>query len=160
MTSDPTRDPGRWDELFALLKEMDAAIDDLYAARGVDGLRSRFVRPLIRLSHEGPMTISALAQSLEGTHSGTSQTVTAMKKAGFVTAQPGPDARTQVLALTRRAAELVPLLEAEWRATESVVAGLDDELGGAVSSLSARLAQSLGQRSMTERLDDALSDDT
>lgn len=156
MITDPTREPGRWDALFALLKRMDAEIEDFYERRGFPGVRSRFVRPCIRLAHEGPMTISALAQSLGGTHSATSQTVAAMKAEGLVHAQPGVDGRTQVLSLTTRAKELLPLLEAEWRATNTVVAALDDELDGAVSRLSADLERSLAQRSMSQRLDDQL----
>ncbi|WP_420111581.1 MarR family winged helix-turn-helix transcriptional regulator [Pseudactinotalea sp.] len=156
MTSDPTRDPGRWDTLFSLLKQMDSDIEDLYVRRGVEGVRSRFVRPMIRLAHEGPLTIAALAASLEATHSATSQTVQAMKRAGFATSTPGTDGRTQVVSLTEQGADLVPLLEAEWRATEAVVAALDDELDGAVTALSTRLAQALEARPMGQRLDEQL----
>lgn len=156
VTTDPTRRPGRWDDLFALLKEMDSAIEELYVRRGVDGMRSRFVRPLIRLSHDGPSTISQLADSLGSTHSATSQTVAAMSRAGLVISEPGADGRTKVVRLTGRARDLVPLLEAEWRATEAVVADLDDELGGAVSELSGRLREALHGRTMTQRLDDQL----
>ncbi len=156
VTSDPTRDPGRWDTLFSLLKQMDSDIEDLYVRRGVEGVRSRFVRPMIRLAHEGPLTIAALAASLEATHSATSQTVQAMKRAGFATSTPGTDGRTQVVSLTEQGADLVPLLEAEWRATEAVVAALDDELDGAVTALSTRLAQALEARPMGQRLDEQL----
>lgn len=156
MTNDPTRVPGRWDGLFAVLRQMDREIELLYERRGAHGVRPRFVRPLIRLAHEGPLTISELAQSLGATHSAMSQTVAAMKKGGFITAEPGSDGRTRVLALTPRAKELVPLLEAEWRATEAVVARLDDELGGAVTRLSQDLQRSLERRSMLERLEDEL----
>jgi len=153
VTNDPTREPGRWDALFTLLKQMDSEIEQLYTRRGVEGMRSRFVRPLIRIAHGGPMTISALARSLGSTHSATSQTVAAMRRAGFVSSAPGADGRTQVVTLTPAALALVPLLEAEWRATEAVVAALDDELGGAVSALSADLAAAFERRSMTARLD-------
>lgn len=156
MTKDPTRELGRWDTLFALLKQMDAEIESLYERHGAEGVRSRCVRPCIRLAHEGPMTISALAQSLGATHSATSQTVAAMKVAGYVHAEPGTDGRTQVLSLTARARELLPLLEAEWRATDAVVASLDDELDGAVSRLGEDLGRSLARRSMSQRLDDQL----
>lgn len=153
MTNDPTRETARWDRLFALISQMDREIEELYVRRGAEGMRSRFVRPLIRLAHQGPLTVSQLAESLGSTHSATSQTVAAMKKHGFLTSAPGPDARTQVLSLTERARELVPLLEAEWRATNAVVAELDDELGGAVTTVSQRLGEALEAKSMTARLD-------
>lgn len=156
MISDPTRAPGRWDELFGLLKQMDADIEQLYVRRGVEGVRSRFVRPMIRLSHDGPLTISELATSLGATHSAASQTVQAMKRAGFLTSAPGEDGRTQVVSLTQKAIDLVPLLESEWRATEAVVAALDDELGGAVTALSTALGRALAARPMSQRLDEQL----
>lgn len=135
---------------------MNSQIEALYARHGADGIRPRFVRPLVRLAHDGPMTISDLARSLAATHSATSQTVTAMKKADLVAAEPGPDARTQVVALTERATALVPLLEAEWRATDAVVARLDDELDGAVTHLTEGLTRRFDHRTMAERLDDAI----
>ena len=156
MTSDPTRDPGRLDDLFRVLKQMEEDIESLYVRRGVEGMRSRYVRPLIKLFHEGPVTISALAASLGATHSATSQTVAAMKRAGFVTTAPGDDGRTQMVSLTSPAIELVPLLESEWRATEAVVAALDDELEGGITALSAGLVRALARRSMGQRLDDEL----
>lgn len=148
--------PGRWDDLFLLLKRMDADIEDLYASRGVEGMRSRFVRPLIRLAHVGPLSITELARSLGGTHSAISQTVNAMKRAGFVSTSPGSDGRTQVVALTPTAQAVVPLLESEWIATEAVVAELDDDFGGAVTELSRRLGRALAERSMAQRLRDKL----
>lgn len=158
MTSDPTRGTGRWDTLFRLLKQMDAEVEQLYARLGIDGMRSRFVQPLIRLAHEGPLTISALAKSLDATHSAASQTVAAMKRAGFVSSEPGTDGRTQVVSLTPKAREIIPVLEAEWRATESVVARLDDELDGAVTTLAERLERALAERSMSRRLADELDE--
>ena len=158
MTSvDPTRSPSRWDGLFALQRRMDAEIEDLYVRRGVAGVRSRFVRPLIRLAHDGPQTISTLAASLGQTHSATSQTVAAMRREGLVETAPGADRRSQVVALTQRSRDALPLMEAEWRATNAVVAALDDELGGAVTALIAALEEALDRRSMTERLDEALA---
>lgn len=156
MTTDPTRAVGRWDALFVLLKQMDGEIEEFYVRQGVEGVRPRFVRPMIRLAHEGPMTVSELAKSLDGTHSATSQTISAMKSSGFVDSVPGTDGRTQVLSLTDAAQNLIPLLEAEWRATDAVVAQLDDEVDGAVTALSRTLEHRLAQRSMSRRLDDEM----
>lgn len=156
MTTDPTREVGRWDALFILLKQIDGEIEEFYVRQGVDGVRARFVRPMIRLAHEGPMTVSELAKSLGGTHSATSQTISALKSSGFVSSTPGTDGRTQVLSLTDRAERLIPLLEAEWRATDAVVAQLDDELDGAVTALSRALEHRLTLRTMSQRLDDEM----
>ncbi|MFH9296649.1 MarR family winged helix-turn-helix transcriptional regulator [Streptomyces sp. NPDC017520] len=102
--------------------------EQVYIERGIAGVRPRFVYPLIRLAHTGPLTIRELAKSLGRSHSATSQTVAAMRDAGLVTSEPGPDARTRRIDLTDRGRSLVPFLEAEWRATHSTVAELDGEV--------------------------------
>lgn len=152
-SGDPTRLPARWDALFALLRRLDDDIDGLYARRGVTGMRSRFARPMMRLAHEGPLTIRELAASLERTHSAVSQTVAGMRQAGFVTTEPGPDARTRVISLTDRGREIVPLLEAEWRATDAAIAELDEETSVRLSSVVAELERAVDARSMADRLD-------
>lgn len=151
--TDPTREAGRWDALFALLRRLDADIEAFYERRGVPGMRSRFASPMIRLAHEGPLTIRALAASLGRTHSAVSQTVAAMREAGFVETVPGPDARTRLVDLTARGRELVPLVEAEWRATEAAVAELDEEGGVPLSRTVAALTAAVADRPMSDRLD-------
>ncbi len=150
---DPTRESGRWDALFALLRRLDADIEAFYERRGVPGMRSRFALPMIRLAHDGPLTIRDLAASLDRTHSAVSQTVAAMRAAGFVETVPGPDARTRLVDLTERGRGLVPLLEAEWRATEAAVAELDEEGGIPLSRIVADLTATVAARPMSERLD-------
>ncbi|MGW6003475.1 MarR family winged helix-turn-helix transcriptional regulator [Oerskovia enterophila] len=153
MTSiDPTAVPGRWDSLHALLRRLDDEIGTVYTDRGVDGVRPRFVYPLIRLAHTGPLTIRELAASLGRTHSAMSQTVTAMRSEGLVQTESGEDARTRRVALTDKARALVPFLEAEWRATEESIAEIDDELPHALSAVVADLERVLASRSLRERL--------
>src|SRR5690606_6945005 len=136
---DPTTVPGRWDALHALLRRLDDELATVYTDRAVGGVRSRFVYPLIRLAHTGPLTIRHLAASLRRPHSAMRRTVTAMR-------------RTRRVALTDRARKLVPLLEAEWRATEESVAEIDDELPHALSAVVAELERVLERRSLRERL--------
>jgi DNA-binding MarR family transcriptional regulator len=151
-SSDPTAVPGRWDSLHALLRRLDDEIGTVYTDRGVDGVRPRFVYPLIRLAHTGPLTIRELAASLGRTHSAMSQTVTAMRSEGLVRTESGEDARTRRVALTDKARALVPLLEAEWRATEESIAEIDDELPYALSAVVTDLERVLASRSLRERL--------
>jgi DNA-binding MarR family transcriptional regulator len=149
---DPTTIPGRWDSLHAVLRRLDDEIETVYADRGIVGVRPRFVYPLIRLAHTGPLTIRELAESLGRTHSAMSQTVTAMRHEGLVETEAGEDARTRRVALTDTARSLVPLLEAEWRATEESVAEIDDELPHALSAVVVELERVLARRSLRDRL--------
>lgn len=154
---DPT-EQGRWRPLFRLLNAMDADIARLYTDRGVTGVRPRFVGPLIRLGHRGGMTIRQLAESLEVTHSAMSQTVAALQRDGLVASSVGADARTREVALTDRARELLPLLEAEWRATEEAVAELDAEIPYALTEVVRDIEAALARRSFHDRIADRIAE--
>jgi hypothetical protein len=73
MTTDPTHE-SLWRPLRDLLDLMDDDIARLYAERGVNGVRPRFSKALIKLAHLGPLSIKQLAQAVEVTHSAMSQT--------------------------------------------------------------------------------------
>ena len=156
---DPTAREGYWRQLRRLQEEMDAEIGRLYADRGLAGVRPRFAYPLIRLAHRGPLSIRDLAAGLELTHSAVSQTVSAMRAQGLVRTEPGPDARTRVVHLTDRARQLVPFLEAEWRATEEAVAALDAELPAGLADYVAAMRAGLSERSFRDRIADRLPAD-
>src|SRR5699024_4525460 len=90
----PSPDPTvhlHWAGLRELLAQMDDDIAHLYRDRGIEDLRPRFTKPLIKLARGGPMTIRALAEAIGGTHSATSQTVAAMLSAGYVRSPGGSD---------------------------------------------------------------------
>jgi DNA-binding MarR family transcriptional regulator len=157
VTPDPS-EQNRWRPLRRLLDAMDADIARLYTERGIAGVRPRFVAPLIRLGHRGGMTIRQLAESLEVTHSAMSQTVAALQRDGLVTTAAGADARTRQVVLTERARELLPFLEAEWRATEEVVAELDAEIPYALSQVVHDLQAALERRSFHDRIADRIAD--
>ena len=131
---------------------MDADIARIYAEHGVHGVRPRFSMALIRLHHLGPMTISDLAREVEVTHSAMSQTITVMRRHDLVTTTPGADARTRLVSLTERGRRLVPLLEAEWRATEAAIAELEREIPYPLTRVVADLAEALRRRSFHDRL--------
>ncbi|WP_428950075.1 MarR family winged helix-turn-helix transcriptional regulator [Streptomyces sp. cg35] len=153
-SSDPTTVPDPWQPLHALLADLDAEIEQVYVARGIEGVRPRFAYPLIRLAHTGPLTIRELAESLDRSHSAISQTITAMRKEDLVTSEPGPDARTRRIDLTGRGRALVPFLEAEWRATHATVAELDAEIPHAMTAVVEEVRQALARRSMRQRIHD------
>jgi DNA-binding MarR family transcriptional regulator len=149
--TDPTSE-SRWRPLRILLAAMDDDIARLYADRAVTGLRPRFAMPLIRLGHNGPMTIRRLAAELQVTHSAMSQTVAAMRREGLVRSSPGADARTRTVALTPKARRLLPFLEAEWRSTEQALADLEAEIPYALSQVVTDIEAALTRRSFHDRI--------
>lgn len=154
-TPDPTQE-SRLRLLFQVLREVDAAIAEVYRERGMDQVRSRFALPLVRLARLGPLTITELAEQADLTHSAMSQTVSQMRTAGLVKSRAGADGRTREVVLTRAGQDLVPLAEAEWRATEAAIAELEGELPYALSRVAEDVAAALARRSFTERLADHL----
>ncbi|MEV0271761.1 MarR family transcriptional regulator [Hamadaea sp. NPDC050747] len=143
----------RWRPLRLLLEGVDQQIASIYVDAGVDGMRTRFVGPLIHLGRRGAMTVRELAESVEVTHSAMSQTVAAMRSAGFVADADNPDGRTRRVQLSDRGQAVIPLLEAEWRATEEALAELEAEIPYPVTQVVADLTAALAKRSFRERLD-------
>lgn len=131
---------------------MDADIGRLYAARGVSGVRPRFSMALIRLHHRGPMTVRELAVQIQVTHSAMSQTIAAMRAEGLVETAPGRDARTRDVTLTEWGRDLVPFLEAEWRATERALAELEAELPYPLTQVVDDMLAALRRRSFLDRI--------
>jgi DNA-binding MarR family transcriptional regulator len=147
----------RWRPLRLLLAAMDDDIARLYDEAGIEGFRTRFTGPLIELSRRGPATIRALAEAFDVTHSAMSQTVKAMRSAGFVESSPGTDARTRRVQLTASARRLVPFLEAEWAATENAIAEIEAEIAYPLSQVVRDIEQALERRPFRDRLHARLS---
>ncbi len=145
-------DSNHWNDLHALLAELDQDIAALYTEAGIEGMRTRFVGPLIALHRFGPMTIRELAARRGVSHSAMSQTAAAMGRAGFVESTVGADARTRPIDLTARAREIVPFMVDEWRATEAAVRQLDAELPYSLTQVTADLRALLEAKPFQQRL--------
>lgn len=150
-TPDPT-ESSRWRPLHHLIRSMDNEIARIYSERGVTGLTSRQVKPIVRLHRLGPMTIGELASTLDVTHSAASQTVSALSRSGYVRIKPGPDARTRSVMLTPKGRELVPLLEAEWKATEAAIAELEGEVAHDMGRIALDFRAALEKESFHDRI--------
>ena len=151
-------DSSHYGGLFRLLADMDRDIAGLYAEARIDGVRTRFVGPLIDLAHYGPLTIQELADRRKVTHSAMSQTAAAMRKAGLVERADDSDGRTRKVRLTGRSREIVPFLQAEWRATEATVRALDAELPYPIGRVVDDIRAALAARPFAQRLRDSLAE--
>jgi DNA-binding MarR family transcriptional regulator len=131
---------------------MDRDIAALYDDAGVRGFRPRFSPALIRLARHGPMTIRELADAVDVTHSAMSQTVASMRRSALVGSAPTTDGRTRAVRLTPKARQLVPFLEAEWRATERSLLELEEEIPYPLTRVVRDIEQALDRRSFGDRL--------
>jgi DNA-binding MarR family transcriptional regulator len=144
--------PSLWRPLHAVLREFDRGIETAYAELGIVGVRPRFSMALMFLDLAGPMTIRRLSNECGVTHSAMSQSVTEMRKSGLVESVPGEDARSRVVSLTDRGREVVPMLRAEWDATEAALGELEHELPYPPSRLASDLAGALDRKPFAQRL--------
>ena len=162
MADDETVDPtgeSRWRPLRLLLGEMDDDIARLYDESGIAGLKPSYVMELLRLHARGQMTITELAESVQRTHSGTSQKVAAMRAAGLVRTSPGADARSKTVALTAKANRVAARLAAEWQATEASIAELEAEIPYPLSRVVTDIRAALQRKSFHDRIADKLAAD-
>ena len=152
MTAPDLLDSSYYGPLFRLLAQMDADIAGLYAEAGIEGVRTRFVGPIIELARSGPLSIKELAERRQVSHSAMSQTAAAMRKAGLVEPAADSDGRARRVTLTGRAREIVPFLQAEWRATEATLRALDAELPYPIMQAVAEIEAALRSRPFAQRL--------
>jgi DNA-binding MarR family transcriptional regulator len=139
---------------------MDDDIAQIYKDLGISDLKPTWVRELLRLEADGPMTITELAEATQRTHSALSQKVSAMQAAGFVRVRPGPDARSKQVMLTAKARRITGQLAAEWRATEAAIAELEAEIPYPLSRAVADIQTALDHKSFRERILEHLHDTT
>jgi DNA-binding MarR family transcriptional regulator len=156
--ADPTAQ-GNWRPMRLLQAAMDADIARAYADAGITGVKPSMVMELLRLHARGPMTITELAESVQRTHSATSQKVAAMRAAGLVRTTTGADARTRKITLTAKARRIIAKLAAEWRATEAAIADLEAEIPYPLTKVVTDIETALRRKSFYDRISEKLAAD-
>lgn len=144
--------PSVWRPLFAVLREFDQGIEAAYARLGIQGVRPRFSMALMFLEIDGPMSIRRLASECGVSHSAMSQSVSEMRKAGLVESVPGADARSRMVSLTAEGRGVIPMLRAEWDATEAAINELERELPYPPSRMADDLKAALSRQPFADRL--------
>ena len=138
-----------------LLELLDGDVARLYADLGVPDYRPRY-SPVVRaLVAFGPLSIRDLASTVGVTHSAASQTAAQMARHGLLTLERGTDARQRIARLTARARALLPLIEAEWAATDAAAAELEAELPAALTEVLISAERAVMSRPMRLRIADA-----
>lgn len=120
-------------------------------------MKPRFVGPLLFLANAGTATVTELAEARDVTHSAMSQTISAMAAAKLVDVQPGADARNRLVSLSGNGSAIVPLLRAEWAATEAVVRALDEEVERPLMRAVSSILEALQRKPFEDRLREHLT---
>jgi DNA-binding MarR family transcriptional regulator len=147
--------PGLGTRLRHVLELLDGDVAKVYADLGLDDYRPRF-SPIVRtLVAAGPSSIGDLARAISVTHSAASQTAAQMSRCGLVTLEPGADARQRIVHLTARARSLLPVIEAEWAATEAAARELEAELPCPLGEIVTAILRAVERRPFRQRIADA-----
>lgn len=77
------------------------------------------------------------------------------RKGGWVTLEPGADGRQRIVHLTDRTRRALPVIEAEWAATERAVAALDAELPVPLGEVLRAALRALERKSFRQRIEEA-----
>lgn len=142
--------------LRRLIEHLDGSVEQLYVQSGLD-YRPRFTPILRALLNEGSATLRTLSTRTGVTHSAISQTVSQMAARGWVSLDPGSDARERIVTLTPQALDRLPLLERCWAATDAASGSLDADIGQPLSEVLVRALDALQRKPFSERLTAALS---
>lgn len=158
MSHDPT-ERSLWRPVFRVLRDMDDEIARIYADNGIADLKPNWVPVILKLHARGPMTIAELARGLDQTHSALSQKVAAMRGNGWLTTEPGTDARSKKVQLTAKAEQIADMLAAEWNATEASLVELEAQLPYPLTRVAADIRQALASKSFGDRITEKLASD-
>ena len=138
-----------------VLELLDGDVARVYADLGVPDYRPRY-SPVVRaLVARGPMSIRDLAGAVGVTHSAASQTAAQMARDGLLILERGADARQRIARPTDRTRALLPLIEAEWAATDAAAAELEAELPAALTEVLQEAERAVLSRPMRTRIADA-----
>lgn len=137
--------------LRRLIDHLDGAVEQSYVDAGLD-YRPRFTPILRALLNEGAASLRALSARTGVTHSAVSQTISQMASRGWVSLEPGADARERIVALTPFALEHLPALERCWAATAAASEALDADLGQPLAEVLARALEALDRQPFRDRL--------
>jgi DNA-binding MarR family transcriptional regulator len=145
--------------LGARLRRLSAMIDTdasrVYAAKGIR-FEQRWFGVINQLALNGPMSVSALAETLKISHPSVSEARQSLEKAGLVQSAPDPeDSRRRILSLSPAGVEFVNRLRPMWEVFDEVARQLDTEAGEVTWAL-ARLEQALARRSLFARIMDGI----
>ncbi|MCP3140380.1 MarR family winged helix-turn-helix transcriptional regulator [Pyxidicoccus xibeiensis] len=142
-------------QLRHLIELLDGAVADAYEAEGLS-YRPRYT-PVMRalMAHE-PATIGQLAELAGITQPAVTQTVALMLKEGLVSAESEPgDRRQRLVRLSPAGRELLPRLQACWKATAGAAADLDAELPTPLSQTLEQAIRALEARPFSTRIAEA-----
>ena len=144
--------PGLGTRLRHLLELLDGDVANVYAQIGLTDYRPRYTPVVRALEALGPASIKAIAEHARISHSAASQTVAQMHKAGLLATRTGNDAREREVAMSPSLKKHLPLLHAQWQATNAAADALDAELSQTLTTVIDQAITALERKPFRQRI--------
>lgn len=150
-------------QLRHLIELLDGAVQAAYVEAGLN-YRPRYTPVMRALVLQEPLTIGEIATRVGITQPAATQTVSLMVKEGLLETEAGKqDGRQKLVRLSPVGREMVPALQACWKATAAAAGSLDAELPYRLSqvlddAIRALEVRPFGERIRAARQDSANSD--
>ena len=142
-------------QLRHLVELLDGAVEASYVEAGLN-YRPRYTPVMRALVVHEPLTIGEIATQVGITQPAATQTVSLMVKEGLLETGAGErDARQKLVRLSAAGREMVPTLQACWKATATAANELDAELPYALSQVLDEAIRALEARPFGQRIREA-----
>jgi DNA-binding MarR family transcriptional regulator len=147
-------------QLRHLIELLDGAVEAAYAEAGLD-YRPRYTPVMRALIESEPLTIGDIAQRAAITQSAATQTVGLMAREGWVVVEASrQDGRQKMVRISERGRELLPRVQACWKATAAAAASLDADLDHPLSQALDDAIRALADRPFGARIRAAMPETT
>ena len=147
--------PSLGTQLRHLIELLDGAVAQSYVDAGL-AYRPRYTPVMRALMQLEPSTIGQIAELAGITQPAATQTIALMIKEGLISAQAGPlDGRQRLIRLTGLGREMLPKIQACWRATGAAADSLDAELDAPLTLAVAKAVAALESKPFGARIAEA-----
>lgn len=147
--------PSLGTQLRLLLAKLDGDVQSIYADRG-ETFRPRFFPVVQQLLNHGPMSVSAMAETVAVSQPAMTQTLTEMRRLGLIAQRPASDGRQRRVELTAKGRNSAERLRPIWQAVDTAAAELDSELPCGLSAVVAAALGALERESFKGRIKERL----
>lgn len=145
-------------QLRHLIELLDGAVDASYAEAGLD-YRPRYTPVMRALLEREPLTLGEIAARAGITQPAATQTVALMVKEGLLVVEAGAgDARRRMVRISAQGRDMLPRIQACWKATKAAADSLDADLPYPLSQALADAVEALEARPFGARIRAARGD--
>ena len=143
-------------QLRNLIEKLDSSVEQVYQDYDL-AFKPRYYPVAIILDAHGPLSIKELSAKTGVSHSAMSQTITDMKKTGWLDSFVGEDRRQRKVDFSQNVKQHLPQLKKIWSAVDAAANELNQSLPTPLEETMATLNENLSQQSFYNRIKEQLN---